>query len=133
MVSADAAIPPKNICMQVLLVDSSIRFAGIANKMGKIVASEFREGVKPLLTDEEVEGFAVKSVLRMKTREDYESKLGRVIYTFTLYEKVKRASIPLTHDNYALLFVSFDNHARHEEIILGKMLPLLQKYKLIPA
>ncbi|UVS68014.1 hypothetical protein NWT39_08870 [Nitrososphaera viennensis] len=129
----DAALHLKNICRQILLADSSIRFAGIANKMGKMVASEFREGVKPLLTDEEVEGSAVKSVLRMKTREDYESRLGRAVYTFTLYEKVKRASIPLMHGDYALLLMSFDNYARHEEIILGKVLPLLKKHRLISS
>ena len=28
----------------------------------------------------------MKTVLRMKTREDYESKLGDVIYTFALYK-----------------------------------------------
>jgi hypothetical protein len=42
----------------------------------------------------------------MKTREDYESKLGRTIYTYALYEKVKRASsIALDDDYYSLLMV----------------------------
>jgi hypothetical protein len=131
MVTVDVTLHPKDICRQILLADRTIRFAGIADKMGKIVASELREGVKPLLTAEEVEGSAIKSVLRMKTREDYEEKLGRAIYTFTLYENVKRASIPLRHDDYNLLIVSFDNYARHEEIILGKILPLLRRHKLI--
>lgn len=126
-----AATTPKDICKQILALDSAIRFSGIANNMGKIVASAFQEGVEPLLTDEEVEGSAIKSVLRMKTREDYEEKLGKAVYTFTLYEKVKRASIPLTHEDYVLLFVSFDTNASHEEIILGKILPLLKKNKLV--
>ena len=119
------------ICKQILALDKSIRFSVIGNKMGRIMASTSREDVKPLLTDEEVESSAIKSVLRMKTREDYEEKLGKPIYTFTLYEKVKRASIPLTHENYAVLFISFDNYAPHEEIILSKILPFLTKKKLV--
>jgi hypothetical protein len=123
-------VTPSDICRQVIALDDSIRFSGIADKMGKIVASVFRDGVTPLLTDDEVEGSAIKSVLRMRTREDYEAKMGKAIYTFTLYEKVKRASIALTHKDYALLFVSFDRKAHHEEIILDKILPLLERNNL---
>jgi hypothetical protein len=47
MVTVDVTLHPKDICRQILLADRTIRFAGIADKMGKIVASELREGVKP--------------------------------------------------------------------------------------
>ena len=121
----------KEICGQILSVDNSIRFVGIANNMGKVVAHRFREGVTPVLTFEELEGSAIKSVLRMKTREDYEAKLGKATYTFTLYEKVKRASIPVEHQDYALLMVSLEKQANHEDIILNKILPVMQKEGLI--
>jgi hypothetical protein len=121
----------KKICNEILSLDKSIRFAGITDKMGKVVAHQFREGVTPMLTFEELEGSAIKSVLRMKTREDYEAKLGRAVYTFTLYDKVKRASIPLQHEDYALLIASFEKDASHESIILSKILPVLQNEGLI--
>ena len=85
----------QKICNEILELDSSIRFAGIANKMGKLVAAQFTRGVEALLTREEIEANMINAVLRMKTREDYEQKLGKTIYTFALYEKVKRASIAL--------------------------------------
>jgi len=119
------------ICSRILMLDKSIRFAGIANKMGKVVAHQFRQDATPMLTFDELEGSAIKSVLRMKTREDYEAKLGRTIYTFTLYEKVKRASIPLYGDNYVLLIVSFEKDADHENIILSRILPLVRKEGLV--
>lgn len=122
----------KEICNELLTLDKCIRFVGIASNMGKVVAHEFRKDVLPILSFEELEGSAIKSVLRMKTREDYEAKLGKAIYTFTLYEKVKRASIPL-HDDFALLIVSFDNDSDHEKIILSKIIPLLKKQELIRA
>lgn len=117
----------KDTCSEILSLDKSIRFAGVANMMGKVVAQEFRKDVTPLLSFEEVESSAIKSILRMRTREDYEARLGRAIYTFTLYEKIKRASILLEHRDYALLMVSFDKQANHEDIILKKILPVIQR------
>ncbi len=124
-------VNPKKICNEILLLDKSVRFVGITNRMGKLVAHQFRGGMTPMLTFEELEGSAIKSVLRMKTREDYEAKLGRAIYTFTLYDKVKRASIPLQHNDYALVIASFEKDANHEDIILSKILPVLQNEGLV--
>jgi hypothetical protein len=123
----------KEICNQVLQLDKSIRFAGIANNMGTLIAYKIREGLVPLLNEEELENSIMKAVLRMKTREDYESKLGDVIYTFALYKRVKRATIPLDdghHPHLAVLGVSFDMAADHDSMIMDKILPLLKQRKL---
>ena len=121
----------EKICNEILELDSSIRFAGIANKMGKLVAAQFTRGVEALLTREEIEANMINAVLRMKTRQDYEQKLGKTIYTFALYEKVKRASIALDQGNYSLLMVSLDVAADHESIILHKILPRIKQHNLI--
>jgi hypothetical protein len=120
----------KEICNQVLQLDKSIRFAGIANNMGTLIAYKSREGLVPLLNEEELQNSILKTVLRMKTREDYEPKLGDVIYTFALYKRVKRASIPLDHPDLAVLTVSFDMAADHDSIIMEKILPVLKRRKL---
>jgi hypothetical protein len=121
----------KEICNQVLQLDKSIRFAGIANNMGTLIAYKLREGLVPLLNEEELENSIMKTVLRMKTREDYESKLGDVIYTFALYKRVKRATIPLDHPDLAVLGISFDMAADHDSIIMDKILSVLKQEKLI--
>jgi hypothetical protein len=121
----------EKICDEILELDSSIRFAGIGSKMGKLVAAKFNPEVKVLLTREEIEANIIKAVLRMKTREDYEQKLGKTIYTFALYDKVKRASIALNKRDYSLLMVSFEVSADHESIILHKILPILKQHDLI--
>jgi hypothetical protein len=41
------------ICKEILDVDNSIRFVGIASDMGTVVASAYRKGLNPLLTPEE--------------------------------------------------------------------------------
>src|ERR671925_806885 len=107
--SSSSSIPyayAKGICNQVLQLDKSIRFAGIANNMGTLIAYKLRKGLVPLLNEEELQNNIMKTVLRMKTREDYESKLGDVIYTFALYKRVKRATIPLDHPDLAVLSLS---------------------------
>ena len=113
----------EQLCNEILGLDNSIRFVGLANKMGTLVAAKFRRGLKPLLTKEELESYTIKAALRMKTRGDYESSLGKVIYTFALYEKVKRVSIGLDSNDYSLLMMSFDVQADHENVILRKILP----------
>ncbi|MDQ3836670.1 MAG: hypothetical protein M3270_07025 [Thermoproteota archaeon] len=122
----------KGICNNVLQLDKSIRFAGIANKMGTLIGYKIREGLVPLLNEAELENNIMKTVLRMKTREDFESKLGEVIYTFALYKRVKRASIPLDsyHQDMAVLTVSFDMAADHDSIIMDKILPFLKQREL---
>ncbi|HJU34523.1 MAG TPA: hypothetical protein VJ695_05320 [Nitrososphaera sp.] len=134
--SSSSSIPhthAKEICNQVLQLDKSIRFAGIGNNMGTLIAYKLREGIAPLLNEEELESNIMKTVLRMKTREDYESKLGDVIYTFALYKRVKRASIPLDHPELAVLTVSFDMAADQDSIIMDKILPVLKRGKLTEA
>ena len=81
--------------------------------MGTIIAAQHREALTleeiekehSLLTREELEISAIESVLRMATRKDMMSKLGKPIYSFTLYEKVKRATIScdVSYSIYCLL------------------------------
>jgi hypothetical protein len=95
--------------------------------MGREIVSSFRNNVTLLLTPQEIEMFAIESVLRMNTRKDFESKLGKPIYSFTLYEKVKRATITLESEEYPILMVSFEIKAEHEHIIMDKILPIIRK------
>jgi hypothetical protein len=124
------ATDAQGLCSEILKLDGSIRFVGVANKMGRLIASQFRSGLQPLLKKDELESYAIKAALRMKTREDYESSLGKTIYTFALYEKVKRASITMEDDRYSILMVSFDIQADHERIILDKILPRIRRSQL---
>jgi hypothetical protein len=115
-----------NLCKQIIELDSAIRFVGIPNKFGKQIVVEYRKGLTPLLTDTESEIYAIESVMRMNNRKDYESKLGKPIYSFTLYEKIKRTTISLDNKDYPILMVSFDTEADHESIILNKIMPFVK-------
>ena len=115
----------RNLCKQILQLDKTIRFVGIASIEGKLIAQEYREWVQSFLTKEESELSVLQSIIRTGTRKVLEEKVGKTIYAFALYEKVKRASMPLGDSN--ILMVSFDIEANHEDIILNKILPLVSK------
>jgi hypothetical protein len=77
------------LCNRILESNRSIRFVGVPNKMGKQIVSSYRGGLVPLLTPWEIENLAMKSVLRMNTRKDFESKLGKPIYSYNISEDKK--------------------------------------------
>jgi hypothetical protein len=116
-----------SLCSKIIESDKAIRFVGISNKMGNQIISRYRSGLIPLLTPSEIEMYAMQTVLRMNTRKDYELKLGKPIYSFTLYEKVKRVTITLENEEYPILMASFDIEADHNNIIVNKILPLINE------
>lgn len=133
-----------DICTHILEIDDSIRFAGFANNMGRLIAAQHRQELASvekekkgaLLTKDELELSAIESVLRMVTRKDLISKLGKPIYSFTIYEKVKRATILLENSNNSdcppILMVSFDDNecagTYQDSIIMKGILPLVSYY-----
>jgi hypothetical protein len=130
-----------DICNQILEIDKCIRFAGFANNMGTIIAAQHRDELEtkkehPLLTKNELELSAIESVLRMVTRKDMTPKLGKPIYSFTFYKKVKRATILLENSNNSdcppILMVSFDNNNEagtyQESTILNGIFSLVSYY-----
>jgi hypothetical protein len=116
-----------SLCSRIIESDNTIRFVGISDKIGSHIISRYRRGLMPLLTPEETEKLALESVLRMNTRKDFESKLGKPIYSFTIYQKVKRVTIALENIEYPILMTSFDVEADHENIIVNKILPMVNE------
>jgi hypothetical protein len=95
--------------------------------MGNQIISRYRSGLTPLLIPSEIEMYATQTILRMNTRKDFESNLGKPLYSFTLYQKVKRVPIPLENKEYPILMASFDLEADHDNIIVNKILPLINE------
>ena len=115
------------LCKRILQLDNFIRFAGAADMKGKIVAEAYREGLVPLMTKQETELSALQAIVKMATRRALEEKkLGKTIYAFALYEKLKRATIPLMDENDNILLISFELQEDHESIILHKILPFVK-------
>jgi hypothetical protein len=113
---------------QVLMLDASIRWIGIANKFGVLLNAEYREGIKPLMTEEENEEYASLTVTRQKTRIKFESKIGPLIYAFGRYERLNRATLQI-NENYYLLVAMEVEAKNYDELIMEKLVPLVKKEK----
>ena len=85
----------KEFCKDILTKDLSIRFAAVANQMGNLIESEYREGLNPLMNRQETEHYTMQTVFRASTRETFENKIGKQRYAIAVYEKLVRATIPI--------------------------------------
>ena len=119
------------ICGQIQKIDRSIRYVGLTNKMGTRIEDHYRNGLDPLLKEDELDLSALESALRMNLRCNIQHKLGKPLYSFTLYEKVKRVTIPIYDDDYQILMISFDRDVENEYIILEKVLSLLKNANIL--
>jgi hypothetical protein len=121
----------EDICEQIIELDKCIRFAGFATNAGKIIACKYRKDVIPLLTFDETQLSFIDSTLMMRIREAREPKLGKVICSIVLYEKVTYATILVNSEDYPILMTSFDKKNKRtdlESLILHGILPLLSHY-----
>ncbi|MEW6605488.1 MAG: hypothetical protein AB1351_12490 [Thermoproteota archaeon] len=121
----------QEFCDKVITLDKSIRFAGIADEDGKLVAVAERKSLKPLLTPEERAQYAITAATRQYTRLRWEYLLGKINYAMSHYAKLIRATIPIADENSRLSYVlllSFDVDAENiHEVIMKKIIPLVRK------
>jgi hypothetical protein len=135
-------------CKGIVAKDSSIRFAGIANQMGKLIEAVYREGLQPLMDRKETEHYTIQTVLRASTRGTFENKIGKQRYAIAVYEKLIRATVPIImkghHDNKEekqekqqeeqqdfklfYLLVSFDLGSDVISIVENKILPQVEQF-----
>lgn len=113
-----------SFCKEVIVKDKSLRWAAVVNKNGVILTQKVREGVKLLLTEEENEQYAASAIARQKTRDKFESKIGKMVYAFGRYERLFRATIPI-NENYYLLITLEAEEKNFDSIIMDKIMPLI--------
>ena len=123
------------LCKEIIQLDNSIRFIGIANNLGSLVATAYRNGLTPLMDKQETSHYAIQAVLRAATREDFESKIGRLEYSIGKYEKLIRATIPIRlfgkehKSKLYYLLLSFDLNLNAIDVIENKVMPFIEKNK----
>src|SRR5829696_7408504 len=122
----------QEFCDKVISIDKSIRFAGIADGDGHLVAIAERKGLKPLLNPEERAQYAITAATRQYTRLRWEYMLGKINYAMSNYAKLVRATIPIADENSRLFYVlllSFDRESGQgvHELIMEKIIPLVRK------
>jgi len=107
-------------CETILGLHKSIRFAGICTGNGKLLVSMYKKGINPLLTEKELDVSAMDSITRTHDTNTKGSKLGKVVYSITAYEDVKRATFSMADDLF--LLVSYERNV-DDTMIENKILP----------
>ena len=87
-----------------LLQEKDIRFAGLLDPMGNLVAGGFKKGVEPLKDDFERKKMFMEAVLRVRTRQDFDDNLGPVKYAASRRNAIVMMTFPVLNDH--VLFVS---------------------------
>lgn len=115
-------------CDRIIQLDDRIRFAGIANSMGTLIASSYRKQLQPLLNDDETKLYAMQAVLRAELREDFQKNMGTLIYSVGKYDKLLRATIPLIGFDYKkfYLLLSLDVESNAFSILENKVMLYLK-------
>jgi len=86
-----------------LLQEDDIRFAGVINRMGKLIVGGFKKGIKPIADDTERQRLYMEQALRVSMREEFDYCLGPVKYCASRREKAVMISVPF---NKKILLVS---------------------------
>jgi len=86
---------------QNLLKEPEIRFAGLINPMGHLVAGGMKKGMKPLEDDADMRKLYMELILRVSTRQEFDQSLGEVEYSASRRKKAVIMSFPI--DNKVLL------------------------------
>lgn len=100
---------------KIMNMDKSIQYAIILSKNGEIVHGGYRNGMTPILTEDELKMVHFYAVQRWDTRKNIEHRIGKTKYSMGEYEKMKRISIPIS-DRY-LLMVHTEIQNDHQKII----------------
>lgn len=80
---------------------------------------------------QETERYSVQAVLRAAIRESFEEKIGKVMFSVGMYQKLIRATIPIvvSRQNKFYVLLSFDVGSEPNSIIVNKILPEIEKNK----
>jgi hypothetical protein len=106
----------------VMGIDSTIRYVAIQNNMGEKMHGGFRDGVNPILNEDELKMMHYYASQRWQTRRNIEHKLGNTKYAMAEYDKLKRITFPI--DEKHLMILTTEINTNHTGVI-DKVLKLL--------
>ena len=111
------------LCKTVLDFDSKIRFTGVLNNKGELVAGGNRGGVESLLSTDDVSMSVHYTLQRWEKTKNLSYKIGNERFSVIEYEKVALITIPF--NKRELFLISTEPDSDYFSLI-KKTLPLLE-------
>ena len=113
----------QKLCESAKKADSKIRFAGIINSRGRLIAGGMVSSKKALEDEKKDEMLFMELALRVKMRSEFDTELGKVKFSMSLREKLIVMSFPIKND---ILMVSMERKTQFEKIAFS-ILKLVEK------
>ena len=101
------------LCERVKKVDSKVRFAGVINSKGRLVAGGMVSSKKRLGDRKGDEMLYMELALRVRMRREFDDDLGKVEFSMSFREKLIVMSFPMEND---VLMVSMERKTQFEKI-----------------
>jgi hypothetical protein len=98
----------ETLSKELLKISSSLRWIAVADSEGKILNIARREGLDPLMNREENQEYTLNAIVRHKSRQKFEDKLGKLVYSLGKYEKLVRIVTPINNKYYILLTIDVE-------------------------
>ncbi len=109
------AVNYDDLSKQVLDLDSQVRFAGVANSKGELVAGGQKENVDKMLSDDDVKMSIHYALQKRDLYTNLAYRIGRERSAINEFEKVTLISIPINSND--LFMVSTEPRADYLKII----------------
>ena len=113
----------EKLCELAKKADSNVRFAGIVNSRGRLIAGGMISSKKRLGDRKRDEMLYMELALRVKMRSEFDDDLGKVKFAMSFREKLIVMSFPMKND---ILMVSMERKTQFEKIAFG-ILKLIEK------
>lgn len=105
----------ENLCNKISN-EAKIRFCGVINSMGKIVAGGFKDDIKPLDSDDQRRMLYMQSTLELSMKGEFDENLGHVNYITTYRDNVVLINMPMKKYNH-LVLISAERNSDVEQIV----------------
>jgi len=103
----------ENMCASIQKIDAKIRFAGVINSKGRLVAGGMAPSKTRLGDRKRDEMLYMELALRVKMRREFDDDLGQVKFSMSFREKLIVMSFPIEND---VLMVSMERKTQFEKI-----------------
>lgn len=85
----------ETLCKKIRELDPMIRFVGLINDKGHLVAGGMTEGKKPLEDTKKDEMLYMELALRVRMRQEFDTELGPVKFALSYRDRVIVLSFPV--------------------------------------
>jgi len=113
----------ENMCTSIQKIDAKIRFAGVINSKGRLVAGGMAASKTRLGDRKRDEMLYMELALRVRMRREFDDDLGKVEFSMSFREKLIVMSFPMEND---VLMVSMERKTRFENVAF-EILKLVEK------